>query len=342
MGTGDTVHTPGGGSSTTWELNTEGYRLIADLLLGMRRITARAVQRISASGKGGGGWPDPVREVLIEHQMLERELPRHAAVDDDLMAFATFSDLAARIRAEDELCRLVDRLGSKPGEILNRLDQLESIRRDVAEARPLDVTTLDVLRGHHDEIGRILAGARRGSGSGSVSGRDRGAEPGGGARAHDASGVGESREASRGTTRAAAKATPEAPPDDVSEAGAAAVELEPAIDEGAIRESIQIEHDAAVLAAIHAEVTAIAEDVFAGRRDRPAPGWDAILDTGWYDSRRDSRGLDPLAAFYDTVRAWADAAAGGADPDGLRALLRDRGFSGLLLSLRDMFDRNRL
>lgn len=338
---------PSGGASDsmTWELNAEGYRLLADLLLGMRRITARAADRLAKTGRGGGGWPDPVREVLVHHQMLERELPRHAEVDDDLMAFATFADLAALIRGDDSLKQLIDRLGSEPGEFLDRIDQLEEIRRDVAEARVLDPEVLEILKAHHDEIGRILAGARSGGGGKRASRtgrrRDRHAGPIKAEReTRGADGMPEQEAVPE--VADAVDAVPSEPPDGTASAAAAMEPPEAAIEDAAIRESIEIEHDAAVLAAMHAEVTAVAEDVFAGRPNRPTPGWNAIRETGWYDSRRDSRGLDPLATFYDTAGAWTEAALGGASSDELRTLLRDRGFSGLLLSLRDMFDRNRL
>jgi hypothetical protein len=329
----------------TWDLNAEGYRLLADLLLGMRRITARAADRLAKTGRSGGDWPDSVREVLAHHQMLERELPRHAEVDDDLMAFATFADLAALIRGEDSLKQLIDRLGSEPGEFLDRLDQLEEIRRDVAEARVLDPEVLEILKAHHDEIGRVVAGARSGGGGKSASRkggrRDRRAVSTKAGRAPRGSDdVPEQEVASE--IADAVDADPSEAPDGTASADAATVAPEAAIEDAAIRESIEIEHDAAVLAAMHAEVTAVAEDVFAGRPNRPIPGWNAIRETGWYDSRRDSRGLDPLATFYDTAGAWTEAATGGASNDELRTLLRDRGFSGLLLSLRDMFDRNRL
>jgi len=114
-----------------------------------------------------------------------------------------------------------------------------------------------------------------------------------------------------------------------------------AVDEAQVRAAIEAEQDTRVLSMLHAEIMALAEDVFAGRRGRPRPAWHAICESGWYASRRDARGLDTLEAFHAAIDAWDEAGDAGADAERLRAILRDRGFSGLLLSLRDMFDRNR-
>jgi hypothetical protein len=113
------------------------------------------------------------------------------------------------------------------------------------------------------------------------------------------------------------------------------------VDESQVRSAIEAEQDARVLSMLHAEIMALAEDVFAGRRGRPRPAWHAICDSGWYASRRDPRGLDILEAFHSTIDAWDEAGDAGADAERLRSILRERGFSGLLLSLREMFDRNR-
>ncbi len=322
-------------AASRWDTNLEGYRMVAELLTSMRRIVGRAVDRVAAQADGAPPWPADVEAVLVERHDAERDVPRLGSSDedsDDLMAFATFGDLSRRIRANDELTRLVGKIGDHPGDLLGRLDELEAIREVVAEARLLTDAQIASLRAHHEAVAGILSGGRRGGG-------------------------------------AAASAPPAAPPtstptpespeadfardtgvDELVEEAEDAVESEDddglgvdfaAVDEAQVRAAIEAEQDARVLAMLHAEIMALAEDVFADRRGRPRPAWHAICDSGWYASRRDARGLDTLEAFHAAIDAWDEAGDAGADAERLRAILRDRGFSGLLLSLRDMFDRNR-
>jgi hypothetical protein len=308
-----------------WDVNLEGYRMVAELLTSVRRIVGRAVERVGPDPDTSAPWPDEVRKVLTERHDAERDVPRPGGSDDlsdDLLAFATFGDLAARVRASDELAALVDKLGAGPGDLLERLDALEVIRDVVAEARLLSADEIEALRSHHQAVGEMLSGGRRRPSA-------------------------EADSSSPPETTAA----PTRDGDDVDELVEEVEEALPidddlgvdfaAVDESRVRAAIESEQDSRVLAMLHAEIMALAEDVFAGRRGRPRPAWHAICDSGWYASRRESRGLDVLEAFHATIDAWDEAADVGAQADQLREILRGRGFSGLLLSLRDMFDRNR-
>lgn len=322
-------------AASRWDTNLEGYRMVAELLTSMRRIVARAVDRVTAVADGAAPWPAEVETVLVARRDAERDVPRLGSSDedtDDLMAFATFGDLACRIRANDELVRLVGKIGNHPGDLLDRLDELEVIRDVVAEARLLSDAEINALRGHHEAVADILSGGRR---SGESVAPARPAEP-----------------PKREAPPAGVVPPPDAGVDDLVDELDAAVGDDDsddddfgadlaAVDESQVRAAIDAEQDARVLAMLHAEIMALAEDVFAGRRGRSRPAWHAICDTGWYASRRDPRGLDTLEAFHAAIDAWDEAGDAGADAEKLRAILRERGFSGLLLSLRDMFDRNR-
>ena len=319
-------------AASRWDTNLEGYRMVAELLTSMRRIVGRAADRLAESSDEGAAWPDDVEALLIERRDAERDVPRSGSVDDefdDLMAFATFGDLARRVRANDELTRLVGKIGDHPGDLLERLDELESIREVVAEARLLTDQQIASLRSHHEVVAAILSGTRRRvSEPQSAAAQDvpkpvpeTGTEPADVAAEELVDEVGESDEI-------------------VDDDDGLGVDFA-AVDESQVRSAIEAEQDTRVLSMLHAEIMALAEDVFAGRRGRPRPAWHAICDSGWYASRRDPRGLDILEAFHSTLDAWAEAGDAGADAERLRSILRERGFSGLLLSLREMFDRNR-
>jgi hypothetical protein len=323
-------------AASRWDTNLEGYRMVAELLTSMRRIVGRAADRLAGPSDEAGAWPDDVKTLLIERRDAERDVPRSGSVDDefdDLMAFATFGDLARRVRSNAELTRLVGKIGDHPGDLLERLDELESIREVVAEARLLTDEQIASLRSHHEVVAAILSGTRRRVSEAQSPAAQDVPEPVPGTAAEPADPsadlaaeelvdeVGESDEIF----------------DDDDGLGADFA----AVDESQVRSAIEAEQDTRVLSMLHAEIMALAEDVFAGRRGRPRPAWHAICDSGWYASRRDPRGLDILEAFHSTIDAWDEAGDAGADAERLRSILRERGFSGLLLSLREMFDRNR-
>ncbi len=95
--------------------------------------------------------------------------------------------------------------------------------------------------------------------------------------------------------------------------------------------------NAAILKALHIEVTEIADGML--RRD-PKHGhmvWGQVTKRGWFESHREEFELDPLERFYGLADDYLDTFASGAKSSELKTILAEIGFSKMLLELREMF-----
>ncbi len=114
--------------------------------------------------------------------------------------------------------------------------------------------------------------------------------------------------------------------------------------EGPVEEAEGVERalrdgdDAAILKALHVEVTEIADGML--RRD-PKHGhlvWEVVGRRGWFDEHREEFELDPLERFYRSGgRASSRPLHRGRSPANSRRSSPMSGFSKMLLELREMF-----
>jgi len=108
-----------------------------------------------------------------------------------------------------------------------------------------------------------------------------------------------------------------------------------------IDRSIRLEDDAAILKALHVEVTEIADGML--RRD-PKHGhvvWEKVRRQGWFDANLEEYQLEPLETFYRLADEFLEAYASGAKSSELKTILADAGFSKMLLAMREMFLNSR-
>lgn len=99
--------------------------------------------------------------------------------------------------------------------------------------------------------------------------------------------------------------------------------------------------DAAVLKALHVEVTEIADGML--RRD-PKQGhlvWQLAGRHGWFDRCKDKYALQPLENFYRLADDFLEAFSSDAKSSDLKNMLSGAGFSRLLLDMREMFMASR-
>ena len=116
-----------------------------------------------------------------------------------------------------------------------------------------------------------------------------------------------------------------------------APDLGPVEEAEGLERALRGEDHAAILKALHVEVTEIADGML--RRD-PKQGhiaWAHVNRRGWFEAHREEFGLDPLVGFYELAEGFLEAFSAGAKSSDLKAMLADAGFSKLLLELREMF-----
>ncbi|MEE4273965.1 MAG: hypothetical protein V2I67_19975 [Thermoanaerobaculales bacterium] len=114
-------------------------------------------------------------------------------------------------------------------------------------------------------------------------------------------------------------------------------DLGPVEEAEGLERALRGEDHAAILKALHVEVTEIADGML--RRD-PKQGhvaWEHVNRRGWFETHREDFGLDPLIEFYELADGFLEAFSSGAKSSDLKAILAQAGFSKLLLGLREMF-----
>lgn len=363
---------------TDLESNVRAYRVMAEMLVGLRKIILHGLRKQSGDRWASEGCPSQVYERLVERKERELAVERFAPEYEDLMSFATFGDLAEIIQANEALAGLLRNLAPSPEVLCARLIDLETLRAKLARAIPLNPDELSLLTRYSTHLRDTLAGARRKTrrGGGRDAGREEGAAPRGSGHepATDAPEQGApvaaapeaeqppipevaavggppaaereppapaaSPEVHAEVVRPAAAEPPRAAP---APSAAAPSALDPeGLAEG-VQEAMVDEDDREVLRLLRREAIATAEAMYRGEGDIPARGWQEVERDGWLGRRREELALAPLEQFHELRQQYEERrrSPGSAEEDP-RALLAERGFPKLLLALREMFLRNGL
>ena len=98
--------------------------------------------------------------------------------------------------------------------------------------------------------------------------------------------------------------------------------------------------DREVLAVLHREIAFVADRAFNGGLDAEHSVWEAVRSSGWYDLKKSDLALAPLELVYEIADRAREAQAADLDREAVRQMLRESGFSKLLLSLREIFMRH--
>jgi hypothetical protein len=353
--------------------NVEAYQILADLLVTIRRIIHRGLEKVSGDTWYLDGCPPGLFERLVERKERESAIDRFGGEYQELITFASLDDLAAIIDFNRDLAKLLGSLAPKGESMIERLRAIEDLRLKLAASLPFDDEDHEKLARYHREFRESLKRRKRSadeSGPAAAPGVEKSSVDQGNGSAAEA---------------AARSSAPEiAPPADAVKAAefrtqvvtfeelsavvgrarldigaappSAADPLAPAVDgfktAAAARQpgpeppttldaerAMAADDDRQVLGVLHREVTALADAAFRQQFDVKHPVWDAVRSSGWYDLKRADLALAPLELFYGVVAKAAASQQSGADPAEVKTALHDAGFTKLLLSLREMFVR---
>ena len=92
----------------------------------------------------------------------------------------------------------------------------------------------------------------------------------------------------------------------------------------------------------HTPATEIAEGMWSAEVPPPPNVWERVRVSQWYESNFSKLGLQPLSDFYGIIRQVNERMGEGIARDELQDFLKSSNFAQVLLSLRDMFQRNNL
>lgn len=353
---------------------TEAYQILADLLVTIRRVIHRGLERVSGKTWYLDGCPPGLFEQLVERKEKEIAVDRFSGEYQELITFASLDDLAAIIEFNKDLAKLLTSLEPEGVPMIERLREIEALRLKMAASVPFEDEDLEAMTRYHREFRDALIRRRRGVEEATpppvppdvpaveeVGPENSGAEAETEARSH----VSEDRPpADTGSPEFSTQAAtfeeivevvggPEPEPQSEEDLLAdieSSADLPGPPPRGLETRSLVIEvelamaedDDRKVLRVLHTEVTALAESAFRKILDVGHPVWDAVRSSGWYDMKKADLALAPLELFYTVIARAADVQRSGAGFEAVTASLEDAEFSKLLLSLREMFLRQSL
>ncbi len=337
------------------EQNLDGYRVLADVLHTLRRLVQEALDARFSSDWHRLPEFSEVVDRLIERKEREKAIDWYTTEYQDLIDFATFKDLLKILEAEPELLPQLKLLVPSPHLLHARMLELETLRDKIAMARSITDGELSFLATFHQRFRRTLekidpVGSHTpDSGQPAVEQEE---ELSDGPNALDIEEPmpdfasipspvvqpipsAESGPAAQSGRQAAAAAAVEEDEEaeETAEAAAGSSSIKKAIEEG---------ETATVLQFLYREVTGIADGLFS-TGDEPAPiYWNMVRTSDWYESNFSRLGLQPLSNFYSIVDEAASLRESGADQSKVQEFLKQHNFARVLLSLRDMFQKNRV
>jgi hypothetical protein len=358
---------------------TEAYQILADLLVTIRRVIHRGLEKVSGKTWYLDGCPPGLFEQLVERKEQEKAIDRFSGEYQEIITFASLDELAAIIEYNGDLAKLLASLEPEGSPIIDRLREIEALRLKMAASVPFDEDDIEAITRYHREFRDSLTRRKRAPEEvtpppeASEVEEDVQEEP-----SRDDSTADEfdeeddsSRElatvgrASDFNTQVATfeelvefaggmKPVPE--PDEPPNDDEFLADIEssadlPALPPGDLDNAdlvIEVElamaedDDRRVLRVVHREVTGIAESAFRKILDLGHPVWDTVRSSGWYDMKKADLALAPLELFYTVVARAADVQRSGAGFEAVKASLDEAQFSKLLLSLREMFLRQSL
>lgn len=349
--------------------------MVAELLVGYRRIVGRGLQRVRGKDWFNTGCPVEVRKRILARREAEQGVDRFAADTDDPFAYATFADLAELVESVAELADLLRHLAGSPEQLITNLRALEELRTKIAAMRRISEQELNELTEMHLRVREKLAGARR---------KAKDAQASGGSPDADAAAVtlqttGELDEPEPGPLPSQTVSTVE--PSDRSAPGSVTPDDEqqppparpadrrsglaaaPSVEEGREPPHESIERagfasldgaptpvglvhvdggDLGVLRDLRREIIAAAEAAYAHSDEIVISVWTEAWESGWFSGKIERYGLSDVATFYAVMEQYLRQRQAGCDKAALKTFLADRELAKVLLRLRELFLRLRV
>jgi len=145
----------------SWERNVEAYHIVADMLVNLRRIMHRGLEKCAGKTWYLDACPPGIYENLISRKEREASIDRFSRDYEQIINFATFSELAEILDFNDDLKVLLASLEPEGATLVDRLREMEIIRVKMAEARAFGDDDIEVLGEYHREFRELLTNPRK-------------------------------------------------------------------------------------------------------------------------------------------------------------------------------------
>jgi hypothetical protein len=137
--------------------NAEAYQVLVDLVVTIRRIVHRGLEKVSGKTWYLDGCPAGLFERLVDRKERETAIDRFSSEYQELITFASLDDLAAIVEFNQDLNRLLASLAPEGAPVIERLREIEALRLKLAASVTLDDEDLESLYRYHQEFKDALA-----------------------------------------------------------------------------------------------------------------------------------------------------------------------------------------
>ncbi len=137
--------------------NTEGYQIMADLLVTLRRIVHRGLEKVAGDTWYLDALPEGLFERLVDRKEKEASIDRFNGEYQELISFASLDDLAEIVEYNRELAKLLSGIAPDDATLVERLRGIEALRLKLAATAPFDDDDLEELVEYHQDLKRAMS-----------------------------------------------------------------------------------------------------------------------------------------------------------------------------------------
>ena len=137
--------------------NLEAYQLMAEILITMRKVVHRGLEKAVGETWWVDGCPPHVFERMVARKEIEISIDRFDREYQELISFASLDDLAEIIEFSNDLAHLLEKIEPKSATLVERFRQLETLRLKLDATVPLSEEDLDDLLEYHQEFRESIA-----------------------------------------------------------------------------------------------------------------------------------------------------------------------------------------
>ncbi len=368
-----------GGCLMEWlEQNLDAYRIVAEILNDLRSMLRRELERIHGPQWFRDGVPETVLERLIASKEQERSIDWYESEYQQVIDYAVFPDLLEILEHNAEHFPTIMKLAPSGSLLHARFLELEVMRSKLGRTRPVSESELSFLSTFHLRFRKAIEALTAGDAAPApatvpstsppkkptdetveVEAPPSGDEPSKVEPPSEQETAGEeaveaadeppaneptrrSRPPSRPATRGASAASAD---EEGEEPEIVDGDDEPAPPEAKVitlTSALADDDTKVVLRELYREVTGIADGIWSSDV-LPAPiVWDEVCTSDWYEKNFSPLGLKPLSDFYEIIAKVDEKTTQGVARKEIQTYLKQSNFAQVLLSLRDMFQRNGL
>jgi hypothetical protein len=315
--------------------NVEVYKIMAEILVTVRRIVHRGLVKVSGPTWYKVGCPPGLFDRLVARKENELEIDRFDREYQELIGYASLDDLAEIIEFNKDLEKLLEVIAPKGSTMVERFRKIEALRLKLAAAAPFDDDDVEILLEYHKDFRDSLE--RRMQKPGNEPAR---ATPPPQKDSLDAPPAKEIDETSGdlGNVVAEIDRLSGGDKDDSGDFGTMVAAADTAsIELAGVKSAIADDNDFEVLRIVRCEVMVVAEGVLQNDLQREVFVWAAVRSTGWFERKKTELDIAPLEEFYSVVDSVRETHRSGGGLEAIKAHLQVAEFSKLLLALREMF-----